>query len=421
MLKTSLFVSGLIAVCVCGLISCSSEKKSVPARPAPTVAPTFDIYNPAPPRIVQAAGGVDIRSEQRHFDVQDQLDFRDRAVERVEITAECVRGEETLRQTRAIAQPGLVPFYQLIPAAELAHDLGVQEAVCSFELSLFNKLGSKHGFPVAVMNLTDKREWSVKIVGPAIAKPTPDNLNGIFVREEGSAGGKFRVLCQEGETSSLSAQPPIDIRQFDFSSLSQHPLQAWQTCRILEERDGLLVGASSPFPLLFPPTDKLVGSSQAQAPSMGEILHANGTQYWRAGHLIFSNPTGRQRRLRFPRKLPFQLTLISGNSLQRIAGMGIVNHGPGPDEVDEVLTLGPGGVYNFDIRSEPHIVSCKIQYGMALVQWPQNLQAEEIDDQDRVIDVISVPLAPWLYTPAGQLPGDFPNGYQAADFGCSIG
>ena len=435
MINSNKFARWTAFVLTSGLVSCAPHKDN-----------TKDVYQPPVPVIIKGSHRINLptwdRSQHIDLDLQDGLDLRAANAARVDISAKCERGGANSQRTEGrLKSAQLVRLYQLLPVEWLAVDLAQAPMTCSFVVKLYNSAGSEKVYNIDFARIKDERPGTVSLelhgtVAPQMRQQFKVGaLEGIRFRTDKATTGQAQILCGDGQSPDLNFDGVIPLGNFDFNRMTRHPerdahvlqQRPLQLCRGIVVQNGMVQELTSLFDLQFPRVALKI--SPVALPYRGDQLYpadfggaANGVQT-PLGVYRIENPGSTSRALRFSKNsLPVHIhALHMYGGFTTIVRPWIMPVSKGGEHVQVAVEgsnikviLGPKAHYLFSVDfAAPAKLDCqakrlhpgnpplqgdpsKIYPGMIL-DFPQPLVIEELDDNNALLGQSNLDLGPRVY------------------------
>ena len=239
-----------------GLVSCSKEDK------------TTDIYRTKPPVIRSGGASQDLKTwsllKNKEFDLQDVLDFTESSPARVEMKSSCKSGNDFSYGSAVFAGGAPIQIWQVLPFEVLTQNLTTKKFACSFELNLYNGVGSNHIYTVESVPIVERLESAAKIAIDGKSEMpkflTPVQMLDVRVRYSNSASSAIRLICEDMETNLLPFEQVIDLAHFDFAKPNIRPTRSrdvlethpTQNCRAFIVQQGRAAGLSNLVQIILP-------------------------------------------------------------------------------------------------------------------------------------------------------------------------
>lgn len=284
-----------LAVLTAGLASCRPDKT------------TTDVYRAKPP-VIRIGGKTvefaDMKNDQsRDLDLQDTIDVREARPVEVRFQVSCRVADRNWDEVFDFKGDRPIALLEVIPQAMLALDFREVEAVCSYDIMMQNKVGSKHILSLNSVRVVETSEPKIEIVfadGAQELKPLvvqSSNVDDLVARYAHVGYAAAKVQCTETQTPAIGFDSNRRLSEFDFSDPDHEltPENRRQACRILVIQDGRRLATSRLFEFRRPVKELLI-----------DFKILRGTRdpaKSRLARLVVGNPSGIIRKLRIPKEL----------------------------------------------------------------------------------------------------------------------
>lgn len=285
-----------------GLISCAPDKKE------------RDDYRAPAPVIQTSNGHHDLRTWDRRtdktLDLYDSVDVSAGRPTLVEVVSTCNKDQVSFTGNFTFNGRQPLKIFQILPEDLLSEDLA--RTTCSFEVRLFNAIGSQHIYQLKNAPIADAGLAGVTLEDPADPHKTPmklhsQKLGGIKARAANSGQAEISLNCKDAKIEPLPFNQVIELSNFNFrkplikegrapEAVMQSPLQ---TCRIVVMQDGHIQNISKLIEIQMPREPLVIRVQPDRLPSQTQILNWSPYPY---AELTIHNPDKATRWMRIPQK-----------------------------------------------------------------------------------------------------------------------